>query len=55
MFRLSNNFLLQIFEKRGVRGYNNITINKSDLYASGIYFYRIEAGENSETHLMMNE
>ncbi len=47
--------VVKVIEKNGAVGYNNITINKFDLLARGVYFYRIDAGGNSETHLMVNE
>ncbi len=46
--------IVKVIEKMGTRGYNNISINKSDLLSTGIYFYRVDAGFNSKTLLMIN-
>lgn len=41
--------VIKVFEKKGVRGYNTINLNKSDIGTAGLYFYRLEAGMKSET------
>ena len=46
--------IIKVYEKDGVRGYNYFTVNKSDVWCAGLYFYRLEAGANVETRMMVS-